>query len=124
MTGNSYAEKAHECAKLAEKSEATAKRIKAAWRNHHIQSREDWRRRQHWWERKVELLTDHEADIMAEWSCKEDRRYKIAVNENHWYIHQATMYAQLASVSEDTPVTVPGQTRRVRVDDGASLKTA
>jgi hypothetical protein len=118
LTGNGYAEKARECARLAEEAEATTKRIKKAWREHHVESRADWRKRQHWWERKVKLLTDHEADIMAEWSCKSDRRYKNAVNDNNWYIRQAIMYAQMASVSEGTLVKVPGQTRRVRVDDG------
>jgi hypothetical protein len=118
LTANSYAEKASECVRLAEEAEATAKRIKKAWRNYHIQSRAAWRKRQHWWERKVKLLTAHEADIMAEWSCASDRRYNIAVKDNIWYTRQAIMYAQMTSVGEGAPVNVPRQTRRVRVDDG------
>jgi hypothetical protein len=118
LTGTSYADKARECARLAEECEATSKRIKKAWKNHHVRERAAWRKRQHWWERKVKLLTDHEADIMAEWSCKSDRRFKAAVADNNWYIRQAIMYAEMAAVGGDPPVKVPGQTRRVRVDDG------
>ena len=118
LTTGSYAEKARECTELAEAAERKAKRIKKAWRDYHIKAREDWRNRQPWWARKVELLTDREADIMAEWSCKSDRLYKNAVNDNNWYIRQAIMYAEMAGVGPGPVVKVPGQTRGFRVDDG------
>jgi hypothetical protein len=112
----SYAEKARKYAKLADEKEKEAKELKAAWRNYHKQSRAAWRERQHWWERKVKLLTDHEADIMAEWSCKSDRRYNAAVKANIHYIRLAIMYAQLTSVGEG--VHVPAQPRGLRIHDG------
>lgn len=105
-TNMTHAEKVQRCVMLAEQAEAKATLIRATWRDYHVRSRLAWIKRQHWWERKQKPLSDRDADVMADFSCKSDREFQMAIADNNWYIQQAQMYAA-AAIAEGTRVRVP-----------------
>ena len=95
----------------AEECERKANDIRQAWRTYHIRQRNAWIKRQRWFGKKQLPLSEYQADVLADFSCKTDSDYKTAVADNQWYIQQAQMYAAAAHhvSAQAEATTIPKQ---------------